>query len=104
MQIIELDTKTLEPHPKNPRSGHAVDKIQTSIKEFGFTSPILIQKGTRRIIAGHGRWKAALKGGAATVPVIELDLTDKKAVAYMIADNRLAEESGWEKDFLLVLA
>ena len=100
MEIIQVDPKTLEPHPKNPRSGHAVEKIQTSIKEFGFTSPILIQKGTRRIIAGHGRWKAALRGGSATVPVIELDLTDKKAVAYMIADNRLAEESGWEKDLL----
>ena len=101
MEIIQVDPKTLEPHPKNPRSGHAVEKIQNSIKEFGFTSPILVQKGTRRIIAGHGRWKAALRGGGSgTVPVIELDLTDKKAVAYMIADNRLAEESGWEKSLL----
>ena len=100
MEIKLADPKSLIPHPKNPRKGHAVDKILASIKEFGFTSPVLVQKGTNMIIAGHGRWKAAVQGGVREVPAIELDISDAKAKALMIADNRIAEESSWEKDLL----
>lgn len=100
MEIKHLDPKTLVPHPQNPRTGHAVDKILTSIKEFGFTNPILIQKGTNRIIAGHGRWKASLQGGVREIPAIEIEITDQKAKALMIADNRINQDSSWDKDIL----
>lgn len=100
MQIAMVDPKTLEAHPQNPRVHHALGKIQKSIKEFGFTNPVLVQKGTNRIIAGHGRVQAALRGGVSQIPVLELEFSDIKAKAYMIADNKIAEESDWQKDLL----
>lgn len=100
MQIRMVDPKTLEAHPQNPRVHHAIKKIEKSIQEFGFTNPVLVQKGTNRIIAGHGRVEAAVRGGVLEVPTIELNLSDTKAKAYMVADNKIAEESDWEKNLL----
>ena len=92
----------LAPYPRNPRrhSDSQVAQIASSILAFGFNAPILIDsKGN--IIAGHGRYLAALKLGLETVPVIVLDhLSEIEQKAYLLADNKLAELSGWEDETL----
>ncbi len=71
-----------------------------SIKEFGFTNPVLITP-TNDIIAGHGRVRAAAKLGMELVPCIVLEhLTDLQRRAYVLADNRIALNSGWDEDLL----
>lgn len=97
MEIRKVEVAKLKPFPGNPRQ-HGVDigYLVKSIKKFGWTNPIIIQKGTYRIIAGHGRALAALKAGIKKVPVIELSMDDRDAAAYSITDNRLAELSSWD--------
>lgn len=87
----------LKPFPGNPRD-HGEEDISAlarSIKVFGFTNPPLVQLGTDRIVAGHGRIEAAKMLGMKSVPVIYLEMADPDADAYTIADNRLAENSRW---------
>jgi DNA modification methylase len=92
----------LTPYPNNPRrhSDAQIAAIAGSIAQFGFNSPILIDsKG--HIIAGHGRYFAALKLGLETGPVIVLDhLSEIEKRAYLLADNKLAELSGWDEEIL----
>lgn len=77
-----------------------VDAIATSILEFGFTNPLLVEPGGE-LIAGHGRLAAAQKLGLEEVPVIVLQhLTPAQRRAYVIADNKLAEGSAWNTDLL----
>jgi DNA modification methylase len=79
-----------------------VDKIAASIKEFGFLNPVIVD-GENGIIAGHGRILAAQKLGLETVPTIEAaHLTDAQRKAYIIADNRLALDAGWDDEMLRV--
>ncbi len=74
--------------------------IAGSIREFGFNNPVLVD-GEHGIIAGHGRVLAAQKLGFATVPVIELaHLSEAQKRAYVLADNRLAEQAGWDRELL----
>ncbi len=89
---------SLQPWPGNPRrhSDPDVAVLVRSIREFGFTNPIIAQKGTNRVIAGHGRLIAAKKLGLTEVPVIFLDIDDAKATALTIMDNRSAELSEWD--------
>lgn len=90
------------PYARNSRthSEEQVAQIAASIKEFGWTNPILID-GENGIIAGHGRLMAARKLGYTEVPTIELsDLTEAQKKAYIIADNRLALNAGWDDDLL----
>lgn len=92
----------LQPYERNARthSPEQIDKIAASILEFGFTNPILVD-GAAGIIAGHGRLAAAQKIGMPEVPVIELShLTDAQRRAYILADNRLAEDAGWDEALL----
>jgi hypothetical protein len=92
----------LIPYARNARthSEAQVALIAGSIREYGFTNPILVD-GENGIIAGHGRVMAARKLGLATVPVIELaHLTEAQRRAYVLADNKLAERAGWDKDLL----
>lgn len=91
----------LKPHPKNPRKhpDKLITKLITSIKEFGFTSPVLID-ADNRILAGHARCKAAEKMGLSEVPVVVLPLTGAAADAYVIADNKLNELSEWDETVL----
>jgi len=92
----------LIPYANNARthSPAQVSKIAASIKEFGFTNPILID-ANNGIIAGHGRVLAAQKIKLAMVPVIELGhLTDAQRRAYILADNRMALDAGWDADLL----
>jgi len=87
---------------KNARthSDAQVSQIAASIREFGFTNPILIDE-QNGIIAGHGRVLAAQKLGMATAPTITLSgLTDTQKRAYIIADNKLALNAGWDEEML----
>jgi ParB-like chromosome segregation protein Spo0J len=77
-----------------------VAQLVASLQEFGFTNPILID-ATNGIIAGHGRLRAAVELGYETVPTIELsNLTDEQRRAYIIADNKLALNAGWDNELL----
>jgi site-specific DNA-methyltransferase (adenine-specific) len=104
MQIQEVAVEALIPYAKNSRthSDAQVAQIAASIKEFGWTNPILID-GTKGIIAGHGRLMAARKLGYDKVPVIQLkDMTESQKKAYVIADNQLAMNAGWDIDLLKI--
>ena len=99
-----LATKDLIPYARNTRthSDEQVNQIVSSIKEFGFTNPVLIDKESM-IIAGHGRVMAANKLKLSKVPTICLaHLTEAQKKAYIIADNRLALNAGWDEDMLKV--
>lgn len=92
----------LRPYERNPRthSPEQITKIAASLLEFGWTNPILVD-GDAGIIAGHGRLLAARELRMTTVPVIELThLTEAQKRAYVIADNRLALDAGWDEDLL----
>lgn len=102
MEIKTLSVETLIPYAKNSRthSDAQVAQIAASIREFGWTNPILVD-GDRGIIAGHGRLLAARKLGQTEVPVIELShMTEAQKRAYVIADNQLAMNSGWDTAML----
>jgi len=92
----------LKPYERNARthSTEQVAQIAASIVEFGFTNPILVDSNDG-IIAGHGRLTAAQELGLKTVPVVVLDhLSDRQRKAYIIADNQLALNAGWDTDLL----
>lgn len=92
----------LRPYERNARthSPEQVRKIAASMTEFGFTAPILVA-GDAGILAGHGRLEAAKLLALAEVPVIVLDhLTDAQRRAYILADNRLALDAGWDEGML----
>lgn len=92
----------LVPYARNSRthSESQVEKIAQSIKEFGFINPVIVDSGNC-IIAGHGRVMAAQKIGMDVVPVIEAShLTDAQRRAYVIADNKLALDAGWDDEIL----
>lgn len=92
----------LVPYARNARthSEAQVGRIAGSIREFGFNNPVLVDR-ENGIIAGHGRVLAAQKLGLAEVPVIELGhLSAAQKKAYILADNRLAEQAGWDDDLL----
>ncbi len=92
----------LIPYARNARthSEAQVALIAGSIREYGFVNPILVD-GASGIIAGHGRLLAARKLGLASVPVIELGhLSEAQKRAYVLADNRLAEQAGWDRELL----
>lgn len=94
----------LKPYPKNARthSPKQIRQIAKSIKEFGFTNPVLIDKDNG-ILAGHGRVEAAKLAGLTEVPAVVIrHLTPAQKKAYILADNRLAELSGWDKNILKV--
>ena len=92
----------LAPYERNARthSAEQVAQIAASIQEFGFTNPILVD-GADGILAGHGRLAAAKDMGLAEVPVIVLDhLSPEQRRAYILADNKLALNAGWDIDLL----
>ena len=102
--IKNIDVSKLIPYVNNARihSKEQVDQIAASIKEFGFNNPILTD-GDNGIVAGHGRVAAAKKLGLKKVPIIELDhLTPVQKKAYILADNRIQENSTWDEDLVKV--
>ena len=103
MKIQEVAVNKLIPYAKNSRthSPEQVGQIAASIKEFGFRNPILVD-GVG-IIAGHGRLLAAQKLGLDKVPTIDCsDMTESQKKAYIIADNKLALNAGWDNAMLTI--
>lgn len=105
-RVLErVATDKLIPYARNSRTHtpEQITEIAASIREFGFTNPVLIRGTPATIVAGHARVMAAKKLGLLEVPCIRVDdLTDAQAKAYVIADNRLAEKAGWDPALLSV--
>jgi len=104
---VQIEYRTIEaliPYARNSRthSDAQVAQIAASIREFGWTNPVLVD-GENGIIAGHGRVLAARKLGFEQVPVIELaHLSESQKRAYVLADNKLAENAGWDDELLRI--
>ena len=104
MQYYLADINDLIPYIRNARthSESQIAQIAASIKEFGFLSPILIAEDNT-ILAGHGRLAAARKLGLTKVPCVkESHLTETQRRAYIIADNKLSLNAGWDEDILAI--
>ena len=102
LEVTYRKVEDLIPYARNARthSDEQVARIAASIKEFGWTNPIIID-GENGIVAGHGRTLAARKLGLEEVPCIELkNLTETQKRAYILADNRLALDAGWDNEML----
>lgn len=100
-EIQYCNPEELIPYEKNPRDNRAaLDAIELSIEEYGFTNPILVNE-EKVILAGHTRRKAAILAGLEKVPYIVVDgLTEAQQKAYRLADNKLSELSIWDEDLL----
>lgn len=97
IEVWSLDQ--LIPYERNARTHtpEQVEQIAASIREFGFLNPILVDSANG-VVAGHGRMEAARKLGMAEVPVVVLDhLTEQQRRAYVLADNRIAQNAGWDR-------
>src|SRR5215475_5346447 len=93
---------SLKPYAGNPRTHSAkqIDQIAESIRAFGFTNPVLIDRDSG-VIAGHGRIEAARLLGIEQIPTLRLaDMSEAQKRAYIIADNKLAENAGWDPALL----
>src|SRR5262245_11646729 len=104
MKIEYTPVHELRPHPNNARthSKKQLRQIAKSIEKFGFCNPILIDDA-KQIIAGHGRAKAAELLGIDAVPTCRLShLSEADKRAYVLADNKLAEKAGWDRDLLAI--
>ena len=104
LKITYRKTGDLIPYAGNARthSDKQIAQIAASIRQFGFTNPVLIDENGS-IVAGHGRVAAAKQLGIAEVPTIALGhLTPVERRAYVIADNRLAELAGWDREILKI--
>lgn len=104
MKIKQVKITDLKPYQNNARthSPKHVEEIARSIKVFGFTNPVLVDQNNM-IIAGHGRVMAAKELGMEEVPTLCIDyLSDAEKRAYILADNKLAEKAGWDKEILAI--
>ncbi len=102
MKLLPIDE--LIPYANNARthSKEQITKIRSSLREFGFVNPVLIDKD-KNIIAGHGRCEAAKAEGIKEVPCVMVEhLTEAQKKAYIIADNKLALDAGWDNEILAV--
>lgn len=102
MQLISIDK--LVPYVNNARthSAEQIIKLRSSLREFGFVNPIIIDRDFN-VIAGHGRLMAAKEEGINEVPCVFADfLTDAQKKAYILADNRMAMDAGWDEELLKV--
>ncbi len=104
MRVETKPVSTLHPYTNNARTHSAkqIKQIAESIKVFGFTNPILVDR-SGGVIAGHGRLEAAKLLGLVAVPTICLEqMSDAQKRAYIIADNKLAENAGWDREVLAI--
>jgi hypothetical protein len=104
MQIETVAVETLRPYERNARthSRKQIRQIAQSIERFGFCNPVLFDD-QRQIIAGHGRVAAATLLGIREVPTVRLaHLSEAEKRAYILADNRLAEKAGWDREILAI--
>ena len=96
LRVEYLSTASLRPYPRSARthSKKQIKQIAESIRQFGFTNPLLIDK-EQMILAGHGRLAAAHQLGMVTVPCVRLDhMSEAQKKAYVLADNKLALNAG----------
>jgi DNA modification methylase len=104
MKIEPTSVRELRPHPNNARthSKKQIRQIAKSIAQFGFCNPVLVDDA-KQIIAGHGRVEAAKLLGIDAVPTCQLShLSEADKRAYVLADNKLAEKAGWDRDLLAI--
>jgi DNA modification methylase len=104
MRIEYTSVRELRPHPNNARthSKKQIRQIANSIAQFGFCNPVLIDDA-KQIIAGHGRVEAAKLLGIDAVPTVRLShLSEAEKRAYVLADNKLAEKAGWDRELLAI--
>ncbi len=102
LTVIYKDPKSLKPRATNPRidSKNQIGQLKRSIQEFGFVRPVLLDADDG-IIAGHGAALAAIELGMTDIPTVRVDhLSPAQIRAYVIADNKLAENSGWDRNLL----
>ena len=102
MQLVDISK--LIPYQNNARthSKEQINKLRSSLREFGFVNPVIIDR-EYNVIAGHGRIAAAREEGIAQVPCVFVDhLTEAQKKAYILADNRMALDAGWDEDLLRV--
>ncbi len=102
MQLVAIDK--LVPYVNNARthSAEQISKLRSSLREFGFVNPVIIDRDYG-VIAGHGRIAAAKEEGIKEVPCVFVDyLTEAQKKAYILADNRMAMDAGWNEDLLRV--
>ena len=100
MQMVKVSE--LIPYVNNARthSQEQVNKLRSSLREFGFVNPVIIDQD-KNVIAGHGRLMAAKEEGITEVPCVLVDyLTDAQKKAYILADNRYAQDAGWDEELL----
>lgn len=100
MKIEMRSVKEIKPYANNPRlNDEAVGAVAASIRDFGFLVPIVLKDGV--IVAGHTRYKAALRLGLQEVPTVSADdLSEEQANAFRLADNKTGEFSEWNLDLL----
>ena len=101
-QLISVEK--LIPYVNNARthSKEQILKLRSSLREFGFINPILIDRNYN-VLAGHGRLMAAKEEGISEVPCVYVDhLTEAQKKAYVLADNRMALDAGWDEELLSV--
>jgi hypothetical protein len=104
LKVRYQNVEALKPYAGNARthSDKQIAQIAASIGKFGFNNPVLVD-ADNRIVAGHGRVEAAKRLGLTNIPTIRLDhLSDAERRAYVIADNRLAELAGWDREILKI--
>ena len=102
MQLVSISK--LVPYQNNARthSPAQIQQLRSSLREFGFVNPVIIDRDYN-VIAGHGRIAAAREEGITEVPCVFVDhLTEAQKKAYIIADNRMAMDAGWDEELLRV--
>ena len=102
MQLVAVSK--LIPYVNNARthSAEQIMKLRSSLREFGFINPVIIDR-EYNVIAGHGRILAAKEEGITEVPCVFVDyLTEAQKKAYILADNRYAQDAGWDEEMLRV--
>lgn len=99
---LMTDMELVRSHPDNPRNGD-VDAIVESITVNGFVAPVIVQKSTGNIIAGNHRYYALMQMGSDKIPVIWLDVDDRAAKRYLLADNRTSDLGNYDNAVLVTL-
>lgn len=101
-QLVAIDKLIPYVNKARTHNKEQITKLRSSLREFGFVNPIIIYKNYN-VIAGHGRIMAAKEENIAKVPCVLADhLTEAQKKAYILADNRMALDAGWDEDLLAV--
>ena len=99
MKVKQINIDKIIPYHNNPRKNQAIDKVASSINEYGFQQPIVVDSNMV-VIVGHTRLLASKKLGLKKVPIAIADLSKNQAKAYRLADNRTNEDSSWDEELL----